>query len=202
MSARKKPSLLLGCILNFLWPGIGQMYFYNINRGIVFAFLGLILPGIMFIISCIDLYMINSKFSFFKEGSSPSDISWPEFDFKWQKPAKIICIAGLVLIFVYSIYAVSLIFFITRLRSSKTNMTKQEMELIKQALEDSFKQTGAYPASLEALIKGRPLKNLWLIDSWKTPYSYILSDGSYTLISAGKDRQFETADDLIISEKK
>jgi hypothetical protein len=36
-------------------------------------------------------------------------------------------------------------------------------------------------------------------DAWGTPYRYILQDNKYTISSAGKDKIFDTNDDIAVS---
>lgn len=200
MPTHRRPSLLLGFFLNLLWPGVGQIYFRRLKRGLLFALLGLFLPFIMFIVSCIDLYFLNKKLQqHAPEGSSEEGFQLPEWDIPWEKTFQVAGIIVLVLIFVYSVYFISFFLFMAHFRQNKIQTTIQEMQTIKQSLEDELKKEGTYPDSLESLVKGRPLRRLWLKDAWGMPYRYVKRDSAFELISSGKDKKFNTEDDLSVS---
>ncbi len=192
MPSPHKPSLLLGFFLNFLWPGIGHIYFRRIKRGILFAVLGLFLPFIMFIAACIDLYFLS------KQPGTAENWSMPDWDVEWKKPLKVFIVAGFVLIVVYSIYAAGFFIFMAGFRKDKHALTRQEMKVVAHTLEKQFTKDG-YPASLEKLVQGRPLRKLWLTDAWGTPYRYSAGKDTFELVSAGTDRQFDTSDDIFVS---
>lgn len=191
MPSPHKPSLLLGFFLSFLWPGIGHIYFRRIKRGILFAVLGLFLPFIMFIAACIDLYFLS------KQPGTAENWAMPDWDVEWKKPLKVFIVAGFVLIVVYSIYAAGFFIFMARFRKDKQALTRQEMDVVSKAIEEQV-QEGAYPAFLEDLVQGRPLRKLWLTDAWGTSYRYSAQKDTFELVSAGKDRQFDTSDDIIV----
>ncbi len=66
--------------------------------------------------------------------------------------------------------------------------------------------TGRYPSSLDNLLtsSGEPNWNgpylrggkSSIVDAWGTPFSYKQESGSYKIVSAGKDLQMGTEDDL------
>lgn len=76
--------------------------------------------------------------------------------------------------------------------------TLKEMEAITDYIIAYEENTGEKVQSLETLVKGRPLKKDWLKDSWGKPYQLITTP-TFELISAGRDRQFGTEDDIRIS---
>lgn len=201
MPTHRRPSLLLGFFLNLLWPGVGQIYFRKLKKGLLFALLGLFLPFIMFIVSCIDLYFLNKQLiqRIPSEEASAEGFHLPEWDIPWEKTFQVVSIIVLVLIFVYSVYFISFFLFMAHFRQNKIQTTIQEMQIIKQSLEDELKKEGTCPDSLESLVKGRPLRRLWLKDAWGMPYRYVKRDSAFELISSGKDKKFNTEDDLSVS---
>jgi len=60
----------------------------------------------------------------------------------------------------------------------------------------------ALPVSLENAIANDPLKRNLTVDSWGTPLLYRPNPANqtYTLTSAGKDRQLYTPDDVVVKE--
>ncbi|MBD3272358.1 MAG: hypothetical protein GF384_07465 [Elusimicrobia bacterium] len=193
MASLKKPSLLFGILLNILWPGLGQMYFRKVKRGIFFAVMALFIPFIMIIAACIDLYLLNKRYV------ATDEDTWPDFDVNWKKPLKIILVALFMVILGYSLYFLSFYLWIARMRQSAAERTLQEMQTVKAALSDFYKDQGYFPQSLSELAGRRPLRNLWASDGWGQSYRYRVHNGGYELVSAGKDGAFDTEDDLYLS---
>lgn len=79
--------------------------------------------------------------------------------------------------------------------------TIEEMNIIKSELYVYYQVNNAYPESIVQLTKKSPLKQTWLQDAWKNDYTYIQHDKSFILCSSGLDGEFETDDDLVVSNK-
>jgi general secretion pathway protein G len=91
----------------------------------------------------------------------------------------------------------------------KENAARAEIKSFDQALTIFHNDTGRYPTTEEGLsslvtnldISGwkGPYLNPESIppDPWGTPYRYSLVDGSPRIVSAGRDKQFGTSDDLL-----
>ena len=90
--------------------------------------------------------------------------------------------------------------------TARVNGTRASIAVIGSAIDVYQLDTGRYPTSLDDLYKSSGEPN-WdgpylrgaqssLVDAWGTPFSYKQQSGSYKIISAGKDRQVGTEDDL------
>lgn len=80
--------------------------------------------------------------------------------------------------------------------------TRTELLEIRNALFHYKKSFGTYPNHLTELVKGRPLREIWLTDAWDNPYRYEV-DGTqqtFVVISAGSDGKFGTADDIQVKQ--
>lgn len=80
------------------------------------------------------------------------------------------------------------------------------LDTLEQALTQYRFDVGAFPSTqegLQVLVPGY-VKQETLIDPWKTPYFYAAPTGDperpFNLISAGPDKQFNTADDISVWE--
>jgi hypothetical protein len=75
--------------------------------------------------------------------------------------------------------------------------TRDGLDNVKIAIELYRKETGRYPESLEQLIAQKRISRKSIIrDAWGNKYVYTTAGESYTLFSAGPDRQPYTADDI------
>jgi hypothetical protein len=82
-------------------------------------------------------------------------------------------------------------------------ITARRFAILHEEIRTVRTAAGALPERLEEILqRHEPDPNLrpqrrWLLDGWETPFRYARTQGSYELISAGPDRQFGTADDLV-----
>ncbi len=76
------------------------------------------------------------------------------------------------------------------------NKNSEKVEKIKELLEREKDVFGSYPTKLETIKRGNPLRENLLLDAWGTNFKYQIKENSYILISAGKDKKFDTKDDL------
>ena len=76
-------------------------------------------------------------------------------------------------------------------------LTETDLKHIIQAIESYFSDFGRYPESLKELIPVYLRTLNESLDPWGTPYQ-IITDGQtdLSLVSAGKDKIFNTSDDL------
>lgn len=75
--------------------------------------------------------------------------------------------------------------------------TREEILEIEDYLENYYSHYKKYPTDFNAFINSKPIWNHLKMDAWNTRYKYIRNDStSYTLISAGLDRTFDTKDDI------
>ncbi|HEY8401597.1 MAG TPA: hypothetical protein VIK89_10065 [Cytophagaceae bacterium] len=90
---------------------------------------------------------------------------------------------------------------IVKMYSAATNPYRKKLKEIEVALS-SYKQFHSkYPASLKDLTGSDPNRSSWEWDYWGTNVRYKVSDDlqTFTFSSAGKDKVFNTDDDIIIS---
>jgi len=82
--------------------------------------------------------------------------------------------------------------------------TNDECEAIVSSLNDYYSNTGKYPDHLNEIILNNPLRRGWANDQWNNPYHYTVKNGGkdFVLVSAGKDKSFNTDDDLVFKSKK
>ncbi len=78
--------------------------------------------------------------------------------------------------------------------------TKNELLEIRNALFQYKESFGFYPNQLTELTKGRPLREIWLTDTWGNPYRYQVNENEQTfkVTSSGNDTKFGTSDDIEI----
>ncbi|MFY7670630.1 hypothetical protein ACOSP6_06035 [Tenacibaculum sp. MEBiC06402] len=92
------------------------------------------------------------------------------------------------------IYIIGKVFVVPSIVSE--NKTNKRATEIKELLEKEKEVFGKYPLQLYIIKRGNPLRENLLIDGWGTQFKYKIVNNSYSLISAGKDRKFDTKDDL------
>ena len=92
------------------------------------------------------------------------------------------------------------------LNRAKVNATKASMDVIGQSLSEYNMTNNGYPPNngLQVLVDQEYLEKASdLNDAWDQPLEFLApsqvngTDVAYTLRSAGKDQQFDTADDII-----
>jgi len=78
--------------------------------------------------------------------------------------------------------------------------TKKEMNEISIAIDRFYDKHQRYPADYNKFISTKPIWNAWKSDSWDNRYRYTQKDSvDYVLQSSGKDKKFDTNDDLRIT---
>jgi hypothetical protein len=81
----------------------------------------------------------------------------------------------------------------------KYQTTRKANRLIFQI--NSFKNFNhKYPEKLEVITHNTPYSEL-AKDSWGTPFNYTIKDDYVLITSAGKDRIFDTPDDILLNSK-
>jgi hypothetical protein len=80
----------------------------------------------------------------------------------------------------------------------RTELTQVNMGTMQRAIDYFIATEGEAPADLKALFAAR-LFSGDPSDGWGTPLKYErLSDSTYRLAAAGKDRTFDTDDDIVL----
>lgn len=84
----------------------------------------------------------------------------------------------------------------------KRNTTKEGGEIV-DALNKYYVEKGKYPENLNEVITNNPMRKTWIKDSWDNAYKYSVVEGgkNFVLMSSGKDKKFETEDDLIFKKE-
>jgi hypothetical protein len=90
---------------------------------------------------------------------------------------------------------------------NRSDQVRKEPDLVKRqkansigiglALESFRISNGSYPDSLDELTQYD--SDFSFSDVWGTPVKYTLSGDTFTVQSAGADREFKTVDDVVIS---
>ncbi|MFT5424439.1 MAG: general secretion pathway protein G [Phycisphaerales bacterium] len=108
----------------------------------------------------------------------------------------------LVLLIIGLLSAVAAVSFAGAGERARVKTTKATMNQFKQQLRIFATEKTSYPASLSELVPDfieADNSGNAPVDAWKRPYYYQLTPGAaheFDLISAGKDGEFETADDV------
>ncbi len=99
---------------------------------------------------------------------------------------------------VFILFITTIIFFPS---SSNKELTLKKITEIKELLEKEKEVFGKYPKALEIIIRNNPLRENLLKDGWSNSFKYeVKEDGTdYFLVSSGRDEEFMTEDDIIIT---
>jgi hypothetical protein len=137
-------------------------------------------------------------------------VLWFWYRYKKRKGEKLPWYAGwilpsdaifMLLMSVVTVAAVTLFFF--DVIPFAKRRTKIEMIEIQTAMIKSNKDLGEYPTSLQDLIGSNPMRKEWLTDEWGTMYRLAYQNLHLKKItSAGKDKKFDTKDDIHLSLTK
>jgi general secretion pathway protein G len=90
--------------------------------------------------------------------------------------------------------------------TARVNGTRASIAVISTAVDVYQLDTGRYPTSLDNLLSSSGEPN-WdgpylrggknaIVDAWGTPFNFKQETGGYKIISAGKDLQMGTGDDI------
>lgn len=76
-------------------------------------------------------------------------------------------------------------------------ITRDGLRTMQIALELYRRETGAYPRTLEEILRRKNITDRSVIqDAWGNPYHYTLLNGEYQLFSVGADGKAFTGDDI------
>lgn len=88
---------------------------------------------------------------------------------------------------------------IERFDNLKTKATETNMRALGRSIATFVAVEGETPESLEELRKAIGLRSTSSLDAWGTTIRYEkLSENDFRLTSAGKDKTFDTEDDIIV----
>ncbi|OGV63173.1 MAG: hypothetical protein A3K19_01055 [Lentisphaerae bacterium RIFOXYB12_FULL_65_16] len=83
--------------------------------------------------------------------------------------------------------------------------TKGQMEVVARAVQENYATTGKFPGTsqqLETIVqkylaqRHKEASFATAVDRWGTRYQLVPRKGSFDVVSAGPDRQWNTADDI------
>jgi hypothetical protein len=117
---------------------------------------------------------------------------------------------GLLVVLVLAVAIVYLIWFsksgdkthleqqVDRFEQSREELTRVNMQTLQKIIESYIASEGQTPKNLQELRTANLLMGN-ILDSWGKPFKYErLSDSSFRLVSAGKDKVFDTQDDIVM----
>lgn len=76
------------------------------------------------------------------------------------------------------------------------NLTENRLVQIQKEMIIYKDKTGSLPASLDQLIGGNPIRQNWSVDAWGNEIIYKQTGSSFELISIGKDKTWNSTDDI------
>ena len=117
---------------------------------------------------------------------------------------------GMLVVLVLAVAIVYLIWFsksgdktrleqqVDRFEQAKEELTKVNMQTLQKIIQSYIASEGQTPKNLQELRTANLLMGN-ILDSWGKPFRYErLSDSSFRLVSAGKDKVFDTQDDIVM----
>ena len=202
MNPPKDP--ILASILSVLIPGLGQIYCRRWGRGALFFFgaflIGGIIPPFLYIAiltwSAIDAYGIaKDTQGYGQAGDGPViDIGRPRLPSIDMRQA--LTYIGLP-VSIVALLAIIIVFTLSRYGLWGDRTSGKRLEPLMAKIEAYKSTTGSYPDSLKALIDPTdPIEKKQILDLWGHPYIYRTTRGGFELLSAGKDGQPGTKDDI------
>lgn len=119
---------------------------------------------------------------------------------KWRSLAIFIAAAGIVfLLWVAKAGKENIVKEVKVYRQAEVDLTKANMVSLEKVIASFLAQEGRTPDSLKELRAFQVMVTATL-DAWGTAIKYEkVSDDNFRLISAGKDKAFNTSDDIIIN---
>ena len=181
---------MIGIFLSIIFPGLGQLYYGKTMKG-------LLMIGLTFIPFAYPIILIWSIYDCIKLRDTV------KVDPLRRKEAIWVIVFGLIIIPVFStIVIIGTIRLITNYTDKVVNYSDTNLEMIEIASHIKQYKTinKKYPDEIRELIGNRPLRKSWLTDKWRNPYIYEKTNNGFMIKSAGKDKKFDTEDDLIIIE--
>lgn len=117
---------------------------------------------------------------------------------------------GLLIVLILAVAIVYLLWFsksgekthleqrVDRFVQAKEDLTRVNMQTLQKIIESYVASEGQTPKSLQELRTANLLMGN-ILDGWGKSIKYErLSDSSFRLISAGKDKSFDTEDDIVL----
>jgi len=184
---------MLALVLTVIFPGLGHFYYGKNRKGLILAFISFI----PFVYPFSLIYALYDIIKLNKSRISP----------ELSKREAIVAIFMIIL--VPAIFAVTMAVTIPKVVRSVSSyfdtrtvpdLNTETMNDIAARLEKYYETNRKYPVRLSEIIRDNPLRKNWETDPWGSRYVYITNKEktSFQLISKGKDREEDTADDIVI----
>jgi hypothetical protein len=178
---------MLAIVLSLLFPGLGQLYYGKWIRAALMVILGVtLLYPVALVWSVIDAYRLS------RSGAQPQ--------LSAKESLAAIVLVGVVVPVCMLVLVLTSAGALAWLQDAHLNRsaTLAEGAEIATTLAEYREAQGRYPDKLALVVAQRPLRAGWLTDGWGRLYRYRVNEAADTfqLLSAGRDGQFETEDDL------
>jgi TM2 domain-containing membrane protein YozV len=180
---------MLAIILSIILPGLGQIYYGKVFKGLLMIFLTFVpfIYPIVLIWSIYDCIQLRKKVT---------------VDPITRKQAILALITGFIIIPLIATALFSGAFYVASKISNqylKKYNTVSEMKKIQVELEKNFNKEGTYPENLSVIIGSSPVNQTLYTDSWGNLYNYEkTNDNEFKLTSNGVDGLPNTKDDIIV----
>lgn len=191
-------SILFPFICSALIPGLGQLLLKDFFKGLLMLLIPILFGVFIDQISIVYPYCVS--------------VIWSVTDIYLKtekKEGRAKAIKNLIFSIVVIIVVIPAIFYLFIISTKSggemvvdnffnEGRTKEEMTEITNQLGKYYSYYKKYPADIDEFINSKPIWNNWKTDAWGNRYKYRTSDSTkFILISAGKDKQFDTQDDII-----
>ncbi|MBK3519888.1 type II secretion system protein GspG [Carboxylicivirga marina] len=181
---------MLAIILSIILPGLGQLYYGKVFKGLVMIFLTFVpfIYPFVLIWSIYDCVQLRKKVS---------------IDPITQKETALALVIGFIIVPIVAIGLYTGVSVVGNKISNqylKKNYTLTEMKKMQLDLEKTLHKNGSYPENLSELVGHKPLNETLYTDAWGNMYHYEKKDdNSYKLMSNGVDGISGTNDDIVLS---
>jgi len=187
-------------IISMILPGAGHLILKDYKKGIIFLFIQIvgffvfpIFSYYYFYIPCMIVSVVDLYLKLQKKNGKAKTIRALIFGII----VLVILIPALIMILITTFKVGGQ--FVTD-NYFNEGRTKQEMKEISIALDRYYDKYQRYPADYNKFIRTKPIWSEWEFDSWDNRYRYTQKDSvDYVLQSSGKDKKFDTNDDLKIT---
>lgn len=187
---------MIALFLTLIFPGLGHFYYGKNRKALILVAVSLV----PFVYPFSLVYALYDTYRIHRSGRAP-ELS--------RREAITVVLVGIALPVALGIMLVvvapglyrSVVSGVGGTSYPETN--RSTMDDIAHALEKYHDRNGRYPEDLDGIIRDNPLRKKWLADPWGSLYRYETDAGrsSYQLISAGKDKAYNTADDIVTGSK-
>ena len=185
---------MIALFLTLIFPGLGHFYYGKNKKALILVGLSFI----PFVYPFTLLYVLYDVYKLNKSGLVPV--------LSRREAITVILVSIAVpLAFLFTIFFIGPKVYVSTMSAIKNvsnpKVTKETMHDIVYALERYYAHNKRYPEKLTDIISDNPMRKKWLTDPWGNSYVYTTTRkrSSFKLISAGKDEERNTSDDVEMS---